>query len=101
MILKCKNAGDSDQLFDGFDQINYIHRKKDEVIGVRQDCLDYLKMDEIIHEANFPEAGKRELKVSKNFVEIWLYKNCDVVKQILAHSPIYVMNDDGKTIVKI
>jgi len=34
-------------------------------------------------------------------MQIWLYKNCDVVKQILAHSPIYVMNDDGKTIEKI
>lgn len=101
MILKCKNAGDSDQLFDGFDQITYTYRKKDEVIGVRHDCLDFLKMNEIVYEANFPEAGKREMKISKNFVEIWLYKNCNVVKQILAHSPVYVMNDDGKTIEKI
>ncbi len=101
MILKCKNAGDSDQLFDGFDHITYTYKKKDDILGVRQDCLDFLKMEDIAGESNDPASDKRLMKISKNFVEIWLYKNCNVVKQILAHSPIYVMNDEGKTIERI
>jgi hypothetical protein len=101
MILKCKNAGDSDQLFDGFDQITYTYKKKDDVIGVREDHLDFLEMKEITIEANCPENNISKKRVSKDFVEIWLYKNCNVIKQILAHSPIYVMNDEGKTIEKI
>jgi len=101
MILKCKNAGGNDVLIDGFDEVHYEYRKKDSVIAIRTDCLDFLKMEEVVCEANFPEKDKRETKVSKNFVIIWLHKNCEVLKQILAHSPIYVMNDEGKTIEKI
>lgn len=97
MILKCKNAGDSDQLFDNFDQITYTYKKKDDVIAVGNNHLDFLKV-EIDGDSITPEA---KIRISKDFVEIWLYKNCDVVKQILAHSPIYVMNDEGKTIEKI
>lgn len=101
MILKCKNAGGNDVLFDGFDEIHYEYKISNEGVGVRTDCLDFLKMEDILCAANCPEQDKREMKVSKNFVIIWLHKNCEVVKQILAHSPIYVMNNEGKTIEKI
>jgi hypothetical protein len=101
MILKCKNAGGNDVLFDGFDEIHYEYTKKDAVIGVRTDCLDFLKIEEVVEESNYPEQDKREMKVSSNFVQVWLHKNGDVLKQILAHSPIYIMNDEGKTVEKI
>lgn len=101
MILKCKNAGGNDALFDGFDEIHYEYTKKDAVIGVRCDCLDFLKMEEVISAANFPEQNKREMNVSKDFVQVWLHKDGVVLKQILAHSPIYIMNDEGKTVERI
>jgi hypothetical protein len=101
MILKCKNAGGNDVLFDGFDEIHHEYTKKDAVIGVRADCLDFLKMEEKIEE-NMPAiTGGRGMRVASDFVQVWLHKNGDVLKQILAHSPIYIMNDEGKTVEKI
>lgn len=105
MILKFNLNKFSDReewiIFDGFDNIHYHYHYKDDQIGTRQNVRDYLRVSNNIKEFNDESPNMPTLKVLEDFYELWLIKGENVVCQILAHSPIFIMNDEGKTIERI
>ena len=92
MIVKVKNCS-TWILFDGAGEVSYhkLHRDGagEAAIGVRADVVDLTNnpVDE-----DTAKAG---------ITEIWMYKDHQVIRQILAYSPIYILNDEGKTIERI
>lgn len=83
-------------LLDGFDRVDYNFRSKTESIGVRSDVLDLLNTKGL----NGSEIEVKAI-IQEDYYELWLYKGETLKKQVLAHGPIYILNDEGKTIEKI
>lgn len=108
MILKLNLNKMSDKegwmLIDGFDSLTYHYHHKDDVIGVRSNVRDYLRTTETLCSNAVVGSELKpasEIKILEDYYEIWLMKGEDTISQILAHGPIYILNDEGKTIERI
>lgn len=84
-------------LIDGFNRIDYCFHKKEEQIGITGSVLDLLK----IRGESSSLGVITEYIIAEDYYDIWLYKEEKLVKQVLAHGPIYILNDEGKTIERI
>jgi hypothetical protein len=82
MILKVR-TGDGWTFFDGADEINYEHQPEDRLPVLREDATDLRS----------PESPKKTM--------IWMWKNRDVIKQIIVNSSTFILTNEGKTIEKI
>lgn len=103
MILKIK-TGNGWVLFDGFNEVNYVHHAAGTQIGARMDVYDYRNCDSIeLHSKTATIAAQEEQ--NKYFSEIWLHRSGvnagDNSKQILTDNPAYILNDNGKTVETI
>lgn len=89
MMLKILVA-DEWEFFDGFDRVSHREIPPDEDTGVRSDCL------------SFCERQRKDTEnPRKAEIELWLYKGGQVVKQIIALRPIFILNNEGKTVERI
>lgn len=96
-------------LIDGFDSLTYHYHYKDDVLGVRSNVRNYLRTTDILCSNSSSDATSlaaeskpsSEIRVLEDYYEIWLMKGEDTISQILAHGPIYILNDEGKTIERI
>jgi hypothetical protein len=93
MILKIQN-GVNWRLWDGLIDISYRVMALDEPICCRDDCIDLTKPIEPLTQI----PGTTE--VHRTSYEIWA-KTRKGDMQILAYEPIYLLNDEGKTIEKL
>jgi hypothetical protein len=83
-------------LMDGFDRVDYQFRLKTENIGVRDNVIDLLTSRGM----NGSQAGVEPI-IAEDYFDLWLYKGDLLLRQVLAHGPIYILNDEGKTIERI
>lgn len=99
MILKCKRGLNDDNvwvLFDGADKVTYKEIEENEPIVVSE-----IHEDLTIPKYNKPkDTSKGDCGIGP-MKEIWMYKNKQAIRQILAYSPIFILNDEGKTIERI
>lgn len=81
-------------LFDGADRLDYRHYQRKEHLGVRQDVFDYTN--------NKPGDNTIITSDDDYCIELWVYskKDNDPI-QILARSPVYILNNNGRTIETI
>ena len=92
MIVKLK-SGSGWQMFDNLEDVNYRYLG-DEVIGVRGDVRDFT--------GTVPNSeGNCALALKENRVELWAHQKgrspLDAL-QIITYVPVYLLNDEGKTI---
>jgi len=99
MILKARYSGNPDvwYFFDGVQELskqihfvdsNLLTKTIDNII-CRSDVYDFTKN-------SFSEDD-----IKNGFIELWIYGKTDSdTKQILCYRPVYLLNDDGKTIEK-
>lgn len=86
MILKIL-VGDTWEFFDGYDRVSLREISPKEDFAAREDGYDFRKQQERDADSN-----------PNPVMEMWLYKGKQEVSQIVAHRPIYILNDAGKTI---
>ena len=96
-FLESNKNPDNWILIDGFNRIDYCFHKKEEQIGITGSVLDLLK----IRGESSSLGAATEYIIAEDYYDIWLYKEEKLVKQVLAHGPIYILNDEGKTIERI
>jgi hypothetical protein len=91
MILKIV-AGNACEVIDGFDRASYREIPPDEVItgSFPTPCWDFTEQQEADADSN-PNPK----------IEIRLYKGSQAINQIISHRPIYLLNNDGKTVERI
>ncbi|GAH03847.1 unnamed protein product [marine sediment metagenome] len=89
MMLKILVRG-TWEIFDGFDRVSHREIPPKEDIEVRSDCY------------NFCEEQERSADIHPQPpMELWLYRGQQVVGQIVARRPIYILNNEGKTIERV
>jgi len=90
MILKVLTEHGEWELFDNFDRLKYNELGKDEkptvYIGNCWDVTEYQK-------AHISESNKK--------LNILLWRDGSIATQIISQQPVYVLNNNGKTIEKI
>ena len=97
MIAKVKVAVNIWEYFDNAQRVNVqIHYSTPGLtaapfaIGCREDVY------------NFTDRPCSEDELKNGIVELWLYgKTNDDTRQIMAYRPVYLLNDDGKTVERI
>jgi len=96
MIVKVRtNPTGSWKLYDGVKELAYSYFNKSQVIGVQDNVDDF---------SNPGNGLYSEAAVEKNdiqMIELWLNRGETPHKQVLALSPVYVLNDEGKTIERL
>jgi hypothetical protein len=95
MIIKLYNRK-TVVLFSGISYLEYKYRDVREPIALAENCLDYINRNE--------NCSKEEANTADIF-ELWLFYEVEdkyiKPKQVLAYSPVYIMNDEGKTIERL
>jgi hypothetical protein len=100
MIAKVKVTENIWELLDGVrevrHQIHFPSRNMEAAsdtaaLGIRHDAYDY---------TNRPCADEEH---EGGIVELWLYgeNRLNDIRQVLAYRPVYILNDEGKTIERI
>jgi len=96
MIVKCLrkfSSGDQWLLFEGGDKITYEEHLPDFPLAV---CDDFEDLTIPVRSNTITDnTGDIPVKL------ISMFKKGEGIKQILANSPIYILNDEGKTIERI
>ncbi len=90
MILKL-NDGLSWVLIDGFNRISHQYEDQEKPMAVQENYWDF----------TIQRDSQRTTKEKPQRIEIWLYKDSEVFRQILAYEPIYILNNEGKTVERI
>jgi hypothetical protein len=100
MIIKVKVSGSVWQMFDGVRRLTQtVHDSHDVTgstkvfpdVGMRIDVFDFVN--------NRPCT---EDEARGGVVELWLFgKDDNDTKQILAFKPVFIMNDEGRTVERI
>ena len=97
MILKVRSCGNPEvwHYFGGITQVSKEMHYDDEIrkatndMVVREDIYDFTA-----DMLKFSPEDKRD-----GFLELWLYGKTDEdTKQVLCFKPVYLLNDDGKTV---
>lgn len=94
MIIKLMERGEWN-LFDGLDRVVYRLVPSDETIGTKPNCLEFA-----------PSQGTKILnspKCEETRYEITGFRKqtgFDIL-QIITHGPVYILNDEGKTIERL
>ncbi len=91
MILKVLK-GSGWVIFGDFDRIEYSEIPPDRNICVRQDVFDFTAGGDGSPISDPAQASKKE---------VWLYRVGAEPRQILAEGPMFLTNDDGRTIERI
>lgn len=99
MIVKVKNVHQW-VFIDGVERLSHQILEKTTDICCQENVLDFLKQtDRVIKEENTPAKAEGVIPL---FCELWLWlKGKDYPQQVLANVPIYLLNNEGKTIEKI
>ncbi len=101
MILKVRSCGNPEvwYYFDGVKQLSkqmhYYVSPNDDVEKTTSDIITRCDVyDFTSNSLKFSKEDKRD-----GFLEVWLYgKSDEDTKQILCYRPVYLLNNEGKTI---
>lgn len=89
MIAKF-HVGEEWELIDGFTRLTHRVIEKEQPIEAIERCLDF--------RIQASEDQKKTLSIH----ELWMYDNDNfIVAQAIAYSPIYILNNEGKTVERI
>lgn len=98
MILKIQ-AGNGWEIFGDVDRVSHRVIPTKEIMGVRDDVVDLTVAQEYAEKERAARDGgaqgfgpRKELLISKGGANL---------RQIIAYSPIYLMNDNGRTVETI
>lgn len=98
MIVKVRtNPTGSWKLYDGVKELSFRYFSSLEVIGVQDGVDDFTNPGKGLYEE--PKAVNEKIDIQQ--IELWLDRGESVNKQVLALSPVYVLNDEGKTIERL
>lgn len=96
MIVKVRTAPTGSwKLYDGIKELSYNYYNDSQVIGVREDVDDFTDPGKGL----YSEASVEKKEIQK--IEIWMHRGDGNHKQLLALPPVYVLNDEGKTIERL
>lgn len=103
MIVKLQTAGGNWVLFDEIDYLSYSDVTDDD-IPVMEGVIDYthqfppeVPSPQSENPKHDPENTAKEIRIMLFFMN----KNQITDTQVLCHPPVFIMNNDGKTIDKL
>jgi len=90
MILKVLTGSGEWELFDNFDRLTYNELEKDEKpTAYTGRCWD------------ISEYQKEHISEFNKKLNIRLWRDGSIITQVISQQPVYVLNDNGKTIERI
>jgi len=96
MIVKVRTAPTGSwKLYDGVKELVYSYFNDNLAIGVREDVDDFTDPGKGL----YSDATIEKKEIQK--IEIWMTRGDGSHRQLLALSPVYILNDEGKTIERL
>jgi len=96
MIVKVRTSPTGSwKLYDGVKELCYSYFSSNTVIGVQDNVDDFTNPGKGL----YSEAAVEKKEIQQ--IELWLNRGETINKQVLALSPVYVLNDEGKTIERL
>lgn len=102
MILKVRSSGIPEvwYFFDGVKEISKeVHYNIDSAVLYLEEKIKDIVCRSDVYDFTTNKFPEDNSVPPQGFLEIWLYgKTNEDTKQILCFSPVYLLNDDGRTI---